>query len=49
MIPQLKKKIEEAWDDRNLLTFPDYADAIEMVIDLLDKGEIRVAEPVAGI
>ncbi len=48
MIPQLKKKIEEAWDDRNLLTFPDYADAIEMVIDLLDKGEIRVAEPVAG-
>lgn len=46
MIPQLKKKIEEAWDDRNLITFKEYANAIETVILMLDKGEIRVAEPV---
>ncbi|MBC8053685.1 MAG: 2,3,4,5-tetrahydropyridine-2,6-dicarboxylate N-succinyltransferase [Sphingobacteriaceae bacterium] len=46
MIPELKKRIEEAWDDRNLLTFPDYRSAIESVILMLDKGEIRVAEPI---
>lgn len=48
MIPQLKKQIEQIWEDRNLLTYPDYPDAVEMVIEMLDKGEIRVAEPVAG-
>jgi 2,3,4,5-tetrahydropyridine-2,6-dicarboxylate N-succinyltransferase len=46
MIPELKKKVEEAWDDRNLLNFKEYADAIENVILMLDKGEIRVAEPI---
>lgn len=46
MIPELKKKVEEAWDDRNLLSFKEYADAIENVILMLDKGEIRVAEPI---
>lgn len=46
MIPQLKKKIEEAWDDRTLITFKEYANAIETVVLMLDKGEIRVAEPV---
>ncbi len=46
MIPELKKKVEEAWDDRNLLNFKEYADTIENVILLLDKGEIRVAEPI---
>jgi len=48
MIPQLKKQIEQIWEDKNLLTYPDYPDAVEMVIEMLDKGEIRVAEPVAG-
>ena len=46
MIPELKKKVEEVWDDRNLLNFKEYADTIENVILLLDKGEIRVAEPI---
>ncbi len=46
MIPELKKLIEEAWDDRNLLNFKEYRNAIENSIDLLDKGEIRVAESV---
>jgi 2,3,4,5-tetrahydropyridine-2-carboxylate N-succinyltransferase len=40
----LKKLIEDAWVDRNLLTFKEYTNAIEAVIDRLDKGEIRVAE-----
>lgn len=40
----LKKLIEDAWDDRNLLNFNEYTNAIETVIDRLDRGEIRVAE-----
>lgn len=48
MIPQLKKQIEEAWENRNLVSFPEYANAIETVIAMLDKGELRTAEPVAG-
>lgn len=46
MIAELKKKIEDAWDDRTLITFKEYTDAIETVIFKLDKGEIRVAEPI---
>jgi 2,3,4,5-tetrahydropyridine-2-carboxylate N-succinyltransferase len=40
----LKKLIEAAWEDRNLLGYKEYTDAIETVIERLDKGEIRVAE-----
>jgi 2,3,4,5-tetrahydropyridine-2-carboxylate N-succinyltransferase len=40
----LKKLIEDAWVDRNLITFKEYTNAIETVIERLDKGEIRVAE-----
>jgi 2,3,4,5-tetrahydropyridine-2-carboxylate N-succinyltransferase len=40
----LKKLIEQAWEDRNLLTYNEYINAIETVIERLDKGEIRVAE-----
>lgn len=48
MIFKLQKQIEEAWEDRTLLTYNEYIKAIEHVVDLLDKGEIRVAEPIAG-
>lgn len=44
----LQTKIEQAWDDRSLLNYKDYTDAIETVIQSLDKGELRVADPVAG-
>ena len=44
----LKKLIEEAWEDRTLIKFNEYSNAIETVVDRLDKGEYRVAEPVAG-
>ncbi|WP_186292648.1 2,3,4,5-tetrahydropyridine-2,6-dicarboxylate N-succinyltransferase [Mucilaginibacter corticis] len=40
----LKKTIELAWEDRNLLQYKEYIDAIETVIERLDRGEIRVAE-----
>jgi 2,3,4,5-tetrahydropyridine-2-carboxylate N-succinyltransferase len=40
----LKKIIEAAWEDRNLLGYKEYTDAIETIIERLDKGEIRVAE-----
>jgi len=40
----LKKLIEAAWEDRNLLGYKEYTDAIETIIERLDKGEIRVAE-----
>ncbi|WP_183566134.1 2,3,4,5-tetrahydropyridine-2,6-dicarboxylate N-succinyltransferase [Mucilaginibacter sp. SP1R1] len=44
----LKKLIEDAWDDRNLLNYNEYTNAIETVIERLDKGEIRVAEPIGS-
>jgi 2,3,4,5-tetrahydropyridine-2-carboxylate N-succinyltransferase len=41
---ELKKLIEDAWENRNLLGENDYINAIETVIERLDKGEMRVAE-----
>ncbi|WP_395625940.1 2,3,4,5-tetrahydropyridine-2,6-dicarboxylate N-succinyltransferase [Daejeonella sp.] len=46
MTGELKKLIENAWDDRNLINFKEYKEAIEQVILHLDKGEIRVAEQI---
>ena len=45
MISKLKEMIEAAWDDRELLKDATYQAAIRSVIDLLDQGKIRVAEP----
>ncbi len=42
---QLKAKIEAAWENRELLKDTETTDAIREVIELLDKGELRVAEP----
>ncbi|RKR82274.1 2,3,4,5-tetrahydropyridine-2-carboxylate N-succinyltransferase [Mucilaginibacter gracilis] len=44
----LKKLIEDAWVDRNLLTFKEYTEAIETVIQRLDRGELRVAEMIGS-
>ncbi|TAF55194.1 MAG: 2,3,4,5-tetrahydropyridine-2,6-dicarboxylate N-succinyltransferase [Sphingobacteriia bacterium] len=41
----MKALIEAVWADRNLLTSPQHGQAIEAVIEALDKGELRVAEP----
>jgi len=40
--------IEKAWDNRDLLKEESTQNTIREVIDLLDKGELRVAEPVEG-
>src|ERR1700743_2422762 len=44
----LKKLIEEVWEDRNLLGNHEYTTAIETVIQGLDSGEMRVAEIVGN-
>lgn len=44
----LKKLIEDAWDDRKLLNYTEYINAIDTVIERLDKGTLRVAEPIDG-
>ncbi len=44
----LKETIESAWDNRELLKESKTIEAIKTVVDLLDKGELRVAEPVAN-
>lgn len=45
---QLKSTIEKAWDDRSLLGQNETKVAVFQIIELLDKGEVRVAEPTAN-
>jgi 2,3,4,5-tetrahydropyridine-2-carboxylate N-succinyltransferase len=42
---QLQQNIENAWNDRSLLSDKVTIDSIRSVIDLLDEGTLRVAEP----
>ncbi|NVO84247.1 2,3,4,5-tetrahydropyridine-2,6-dicarboxylate N-succinyltransferase [Hymenobacter terrestris] len=44
----LQTLIEAAWNDRSLLQQPTTLQAIEHVIEELDKGRLRVAQPDAG-
>ena len=44
----MHEMIELAWKDRNLLRDADVVNHIETVIEKLDRGEIRVAEPPAA-
>ncbi len=37
--------IQEAWDNRELLKDSKYIDAVRIVIDEIDKGRFRVAQP----
>lgn len=41
----LQKSIEQAWDNRELLKESAFQADIRVVIELLDKGKLRVAEP----
>ena len=41
----MQQLIEQAWEDRSLLNNCEVAEAIETVIDQLDRGQLRVAEP----
>ena len=45
---ELKNIIEKAWDDRALLKDSQVQDAIRSVINLIDLGKLRCAEPVEG-
>lgn len=45
-LENLQKLIEDAWEDRQLLEYKEYAEAIRTIILKLDNGEIRVAEPI---
>lgn len=42
---EFKELITAAWGDRSLLKDPQYADAVRAVMEELDKGRLRVAEP----
>lgn len=42
---EIKALIENAWIDRNQLSDPKVIEAIEYVVEELDKGRVRVAEP----
>jgi 2,3,4,5-tetrahydropyridine-2-carboxylate N-succinyltransferase len=41
----IRKIIESAWNNRDLLKEEKTIETIRKVVDLLDKGELRVAEP----
>lgn len=45
MLELHKEIIEKAWCDRKLLNLEETRDQIRAVVDMLDKGKIRVAEP----
>lgn len=42
----MQKLIEKAWDDRMLLERPEYREAVQEAVALLDEGRLRVAEKV---
>ena len=42
----LRSLIETAWENRTLLNENTTKNAIRKIVDLLDRGELRVAEPI---
>ena len=44
---EIREIIESAWENRELLKEQNTIDTIRKVVDLLDKGTLRVAEPVS--
>jgi len=47
-IEQYKTIVDKAWDNRELLKQDDVKKAIFDVLELLDKGKVRVSEPING-
>jgi 2,3,4,5-tetrahydropyridine-2-carboxylate N-succinyltransferase len=43
----IKATIEKAWEDRSLIKEASTQEAIRSVMEMLDKGKVRVAEPTA--
>ena len=48
-VMDLEKMIGEVWNNRELLKDETYTDAIRNVIDKIDEGNLRVAEPLHSI
>ncbi len=48
MYKDIKLLIEQCWDNRDLLSKSQYREAVEAVVGLLDRGLLRVAEPVGN-
>src|SRR6186713_384699 len=44
---ELKQRIEKIWEDRSLLQTSESQELIRAVVELLDKGKLRTAEPTA--
>jgi 2,3,4,5-tetrahydropyridine-2-carboxylate N-succinyltransferase len=42
---ELKLLVEKAWEDRSMLQQKETAEGIREVVEQLDKGKLRVAEP----
>lgn len=42
---ELQELIQAAWENRSLLQESKYSDAVKAVIEAVDKGKLRVAEP----
>ena len=47
MYQEVKEIIEQAWENRDLLKEERVKQSIRQVIEWLDKGKIRTAEPLA--
>ena len=45
---EIREIIEAAWENRALLQQEDTIKTIRKVVDLLDEGALRVAEPLKG-
>ena len=46
MYKELKNTVERAWDDRSLLSSDEVRAALRAVVDEVDKGRLRTAQPV---
>ncbi len=49
MYEEIRTYIENAWVDKSLLDDKNYQEAIREVVELLDKGKLRVAEQDSGV
>lgn len=47
-LAQAQQQIEQAWNDRTLLQQKEVQDTVKGLIELLDKGQVRIAEPTAN-
>ena len=45
---KLRESIEQAWSNRELMSKDEYQLTVREVIEQVDKGKLRVAEPTAA-